>query len=81
MISVENCDARHRGITRWLNTLIGLLVVMFGTSASAFIAARGAVQDIAVQTAAQEEVNARVLASLERIELDVRILREEHKHE
>lgn len=80
-ITLRDCDLRHRGITRWLNTIIGLMVVMFGTTGSAFLVARGAAQDIAVQTAVQEEVNKRVLASLERIERDVRILRNGSSHE
>ena len=75
------CDARHRGITRWLSTLIILMVVVCGTAGSAFLVARDAAQDTAVQSAAQEEVNKRVLESLDRIETDVRILRNGHGHE
>lgn len=80
-VTQRACDARHKGVTNWLTTVLIIMVATLSSAGAAYVTARGASQDVAVQTAAQSEVNTRVLDSLKRIESDVRILRNGHGHE
>lgn len=79
-VTQRDCDVRHRGVTRWLNTMVIVMAATLSSAGAAYMSARGAVQGVAVHKASQEEVNKRVLDSLKRIEVDVRILRNGHGH-
>ena len=74
-VSQRNCDLRHRGLTRWLSVQVVVVLAVLGSAGGAFMSARNAVQDGAVQKARQQAVNERVLHSLKRIEIDIRAMR------
>lgn len=74
-VTRRECDARHRSVTKWLSTQIVLLVTVLSCTGAAYVSARSASQDVAVQKAVQQEVNKSVLDSLKRIEMELRALR------
>lgn len=80
-VTQRDCDHRHRGVTRWLSMTVVLAVAVLGSAGTSFVIARGASQDVAVHKAVQAEVNKHILGSLNRIETDVRILRNGSGHE
>jgi hypothetical protein len=71
----RDCDNRHRGVTRWLSATVLIMGATLTSAGAAYVSARGALQDVAVHKAAQDEVNKHILSSLERIEANVTAIR------
>lgn len=78
-VTQRACNDRHKGINRLLAIVVGLVMAVLGSAGASFIIARQASQDVAVHEAVQAEVNKHILGSLNRIETDVRILRNGHE--
>jgi hypothetical protein len=78
-VTQRDCDHRHKGVTRWLSATLVIMAATLSSAGAAYVSARGALQDVAVHKAAQDEVNTRILQSLKRIETDMRIRRNEHE--
>ena len=79
-VTKEECRNRHKSIGRWLYVVPGLFLFALACAGTSYAVARSAAQDVAVQGASQTEFNRAALDALERIETELRILRNGHGH-
>ena len=78
-VSLDTCNERHKGNRRLIHGLYLAVIAMSGLVGFAAYAGTAARQEVDVQGAAQQEVNKRVLDSLQEIKDELRLLRNYHR--